>query len=390
MTDSPEALALSARDFVQAEPLLRLLTRVPFAPLTLGIAYALIFMLLRGITARASGCLLSTGGALGFVDDPALYTNIVFGTGIAALYLWVPRGLAAVFNGLCTNKVIAVYNGAAGNSVPDDEGPALRARYADFLAEMRGMFNRWWWAAAAAVIGIGGPVLFVLPGYLRHYAAQDWCAMINPFSVVLALLWVIIPFYGLVIALIYCILGILWLNRLFRRFTIYVRPLHPDRAGGLSPLGTFSLRLSYAITLIGFILVLTSITRYYVTTRQFGFAPEIELIAGLVLYLSLAPVVFFAPLSAAHRSMREAKENLLLKIDETFATHYNTVQTLLDEDLAGLETRIQSFKELQELHDIVRSFPVWPFNAESLRRFGTSWLSPIALGLVVEAAARFL
>jgi len=378
------ALALKPEQLARGEPILRRLTGSRASPITLGIIYAVAFIFIRAVFAWQSGCLLSQGAMIGFVDDPGLYTNIFFAAAIWAAYVWMPRGIAGVFNGLRDNKIVG------------EPAPAIRTAkganytYRSFLAEMQTMFRRWWWPIIALLVAIVIPLVLVRPGYLRHMQAQDWCPTSDYPNMVLALLWVIVGFYAFAVLFVQCVLGIYWLNRLFKSFTIDVRPLHPDGAGGLSHLGNFALKLSYLITIVGLLLVQTAVTRHYIAHRSFGFSPETEIVVGLVVYMVVAPIVFFAPLAAAHRSMREAKKSLLLKIDDRFAAAYNDIQDKLEDENTDLEGELKTFKELQELHDMVRKFPVWPFNADNLRRFGTSWMLPIMLGVLVEVAARLI
>ncbi len=374
---------LTARKIASGDPILARLTGSPVSPITIGIVCSLVFFLARMLAARQAGCLVGQGNMVGFLNDPAMYTNVFYAAAIIAAYVWVPRGIAAVIAGLYRNNVIQKPTEETYEKRGDDY------TYAHFITQMADTFGKRHWfflAAAASVVALG---LF-LPWATRLLERQDVCAAVDALNLGLTLLWVMTMIYAFGTGFIYCLLCIYWLNKLFRSFTIHVRPLHPDRAGGLFPLGNFALRLSYLATLIGFMPVLSTITRHYVLNRTFGFALEPDIVAGLALYVVAAPIVFFAPLATAHRSMRDAKNQFLLDIDEAFADEYHDVRQSLKEAPADLKERLERFKELQELHDMVRKFPVWPFNADNLRRFGTSWMSPIILGLLVEIAARIL
>jgi hypothetical protein len=204
----------------------------------------------------------------------------------------------------------------------------------------------------------------------------------------LSLLWMLIGLYCVLLLLIYSALSIYWLNRLFKSFTIRVRPLNPDQAGGLSPLGSFTLKLSYLIACTGFMLVVTPITRNYVAVGTLRFRWTVELVIGLGIYLITAPVVFFGPLWVAHRVMEDAREQLLSQIARRFDMVWNSVQDGLGVGvgISRLDSSLKALKELKALHETASKFPVWPFNLPNLARFGATYVSP----LVVAVATTWL
>jgi len=198
----------------------------------------------------------------------------------------------------------------------------------------------------------------------------------------------VVNLYAVFSALSCCLLAVQWFNKLFRSFTINVRPLHPDGAGGLSPLGAFALRLSYPITLIGFILVLTPMTRQYLIDGSFRISLTGDIVAGLVLYAAFAPFVFFAPLAAAHSSMKQARFGTLLRLANQFDREYLNLEAGLAHSAKPAHARLQRISLLRSMYNEVRRFPVWPFNSDNLARFATSTVSPIALAVLGDATSR--
>lgn len=89
--------------------------------------------------------------------------------------------------------------------------------------------------------------------------------------------------------------------------------------------------------------------------------------------------------------MKDAKDQLLLQISRRFQQEYGRVWRALDDDRpdptglrlnsADFGDSLQVLVELQSLHVTTSKFPVWPFNASNLARFGTSFLSPVVLAL---------
>lgn len=200
----------------------------------------------------------------------------------------------------------------------------------------------------------------------------------------------VLSLYAIVMFIFYCLISIFWLRRLFTGFDVRIRPFHPDKAGGLSPLGNFTLRLSYLITASGLLLVAIPITRDYVMHGTLRLVLSQDIIVGIIAYLILAPIAFFAPLSVAHSSMNLAKSSLLLQIDENFQEEMTSLNELFTKKEQITQDKVNNFKALQTLYETAYKFPVWPFNTENMTRFTTTYLSPILLALVISILGKWL
>lgn len=382
MTDTsngPEVKELKPERIARGDPLLRFLARIKVSPILIGVVYSVAFFLVRALAAWHAGHLRTTGTTTGFFDDPSLYTNLITGAVIWTYCAWLPRGISAVFTGLYVNGVI-------GAPVPKEEGK--ERVYAVFMEKALDWFGRWWWSAGSLTIAASTVFILVLPQYVEM--GQSAYSTADTINLILSLLWVLVGVHCVLLILIYSMLAIYWLRRLFHTFTPHIRPLHPDRAGGLAPLGDFTLTLSYLIALVGIQLVLTPVTRNYRVVGTWQFRWTAELVIGLGVYAVTAPIVFFAPLSVAHRAMKSAKDQLLLQIARRFDAEYLKLQTALDGDTLSLESSSKTLQELQALHDLTNKFPVWPFNATNVTRFGTSYALPMLLAVIVELASRVI
>jgi len=365
----PEALSMG-------DPFLKHMLKRQIAPLALGSSIAILFTILRMAAAWGSGFLMTSGRTIGFFEDPGMYINLIAGIAVWTYFFWMPRGITQAFQGL-------IKNGAIGPSLSITmEARGESYSMATFLAEMQEAFGRWIWFACALVLAIAGTLVFLLPNYLKRMQIQDSWSMANPFNLTLSILWAVTGLYAALLLLFLIVASIYWLRRLFADFAVKVRPLHPDKAGGLSPLGKFSLNISYLITILGFILAAIPMARYYLANGTFGFNWTTDVILGLGIYIIAAPFAFFAPLSVAHAAMKSTKQNLLLQISQRFETEYSVVQKSLQGDVIELETNMMNLKGLHSLHELTNKFPVWPFNIENILRFITSFVSPILVVLV--------
>jgi hypothetical protein len=288
----------------------------------------------------------------------------------------MPHGITKALNGLFENKAI----GTSYSPTKVERGENYNL--ASFLSDLQFSFSRRIWSITALVLTTAGTLIFLLPRYLNRMQAQDSWSMVDPLNLVLSILWAITGLYAALLLLFFIVLSIFWLRRLFTDFTVEVRLLHPDNAGGLSSLGKFSLKMSYIITILGFILATIPMSRYYLANGSFGFSWTGDVILVLGIYIIAAPLAFFAPLSVAHTAMKSTKQRLLLEISQRFESEYAAIQKSIHRDAIKLEESMVNLRELHSLHELTNKFPVWPFNIENILRFITSFVSPILLVII--------
>ena len=404
----------SSASIIMGDPLLRRLSRTKVSPVVVALTFVLLLAFLRGLGAWQVSLLRTSGATAGFFNDPATYTNLVAYAITVAYYVWMPRGINEVFTKLRDNKVITEPELAA------DAGERRWDSYTSFAADMEDWFDRRWWPALILAIVVVTEVTLVLPQYLAMGQSAWWTA--NTLNLIGSILWSSIAVYCLGSILVYSAFTILWLNRLFGEFPVRIRPLYPDHAGGLAPLGEFTLRQSYLAAMVGIMLVITPVTRNYVVNGTLEFRWTTEILVGLSVYLIAAPIVFFATLSVAHASMRRSKDQFLLEIARRFESEYVNIQDALhpdhedisdleqvaesrraaqtshdqelpcspSSDLSSLDQSLETLEQLQDLYDMTSRFPVWPFNMANLRRFSTSYLSPVLLAIIVNLVSELM
>jgi len=270
-------------------------------------------------------------------------------------------------------------------------GPPLQNRYktvADFMRAMsRDLSSSQWsllaWTLSALFVAIAAP---------SHRGILSWRARNAVAFVSMEVLWIVSMWFA-VVMLLRAIVAIAWINRLFRSFRIRVRLMHPDKSGGLASLGTFSVRLGYIISAIGFIMAINQLTAQYLYAETFAIQNKIILAAGWGLYFLIAPVAFFAPIGAAHDAMLQAKRKELLLFAREFDKEYQKVRGRISRfSYQEVEESLNKMEEIERLYNIANEFPVWPFQIDKLRRFAASVVSPFLLpiftNLVVEVVAK--
>lgn len=164
---------------------------------------------------------------------------------------------------------------------------------------------------------------------------------------------------------------------------IVVRPLAPDKAGGLRSLGELSLAFTYF--LLPFSVV--GLTHYY-TWRVLTIGSTINLIAFIPLFV----IVFFVPLGVVHRVMADTKRNTLQQICDKYLEVNKTITSDLKAD-KGYE-EVAPHREMMDMlggmYEKADKMPVWPFNMKTLTQFFSITLGPLAIVFLESTIQRFI
>lgn len=191
---------------------------------------------------------------------------------------------------------------------------------------------------------------------------------------------VLIGWYFALMTVFRSVLVIVSLELLFQGRHLRLHPLHPDRCGGLGLINAYALRVTYFIAVGGIGLMLVALNLY--NSCQLAANPIV--IPAIIGYCVITPLLFFMTLAPAHNQMLEAKQRFLKDISDQFLGGLEQVQTALSAATQDLKLHIEKIEQLQGLYKVAKSFPVWPFDATSLRRFSAAFVSP-ALTIVFSA-----
>jgi hypothetical protein len=278
----------------------------------------------------------------------------------------MPEGINKIIAGLVNNGVL---------QCPKDNQESLDR----FLSRFDRIYSHWAWFVISLIM-ITAYTLFIVTPVFNEF--NTWSTSGN------VLFWYTTIFWNLIFTLMALIVvrGVItinWLNKLFKDFEVNIKILHPDKAGGLSPLGSFSIVIGYLIGVYGVTAVMNMFLQSYLITGQFkGLEFNAPVIVQLAVYLILAPYAFFAPLGAAHSAMRDVKNTTLLKISDQFQKDFSKLEVAIRSSTKDLEDYSKKIELLQKFHNTVERFPVWPFNTVNLIRFFSSVVSPIVLAFL--------
>jgi hypothetical protein len=244
-------------------------------------------------------------------------------------------------------------------------------------------------AAQALGLLVGGAVAYLnystfVPAVVGHWIA-DGGRLLLPLGAVY--LYCIFLFYAVAAVYVVRNFAISFLLRdIVAHAQLHMLPLHPDKAGGLQPVGRLGLRNQYALTLFGLNVVVLIVT-YQILERT----PLLMalIVAAVISYLVLGPLVFMAPLLPFRSGMLRNKAQLMgrvalrlrLELDQLHARLPSGAITADDEAL---------IERLRKIGALINELPVWPFDSATLRKFLTAYVLPIAGSLSWSAAKSVL
>jgi hypothetical protein len=356
--------------FTHGDPLTVLLMgRFRISPWAVAAGWFLIVNIPVVVIASIEGLWLNQSDQIGLLNDFSWWLwQISSVPATFIFFLWMPKGLQSVLERLKNNGVFII----------PEPTPGQEDKYDAFIAKFDRAYSHWAWAAICLLLILAYTFIFSLPSsqvYKTWFTSEQYIYSFYEIT------WAI-NFFLVILIVVRVVVAIVWINRLFREFQVKVVYLHPDGAGGMSPLGEFIVREGYLIGVYGLAFVVALFTEsYFLSGRFTGLALSISHIVGAVVYVVIAPVVFFTPMMTAHSIMKKSRDSFLLEIARQFETDI-PIQASLDLGANELEQNVDKLDQLQRLHKIVSDFPVWPVNLRSFISFFSSVLFPLLLGLI--------
>ena len=301
---------------------------------------------------------------------------------LAAFYPWVMRSSGALFAGLPLDK----------DNAKEDY---IRSLVRTGERSVERMMRAAGWYLVPALLAVVATAALIMQGFNNIWERTPGIGRDIWLFYIIA-----IPAIWLVWHLIMSIVAryIATISGLFRIFTarsgeiVQLRPWHPDRCGGLSALNEFAMRMTWFIGVVGLLLFLLSYVS--IVSRAQGdpglsdIYSEPVLLVSLVLYGVVSPLAFLLALWPAHRAMGRAKRDRLDMLSSEFDKAYIGAHTALNaegESRNSLQSGgtlsvdlVNRIKALQDLYDLTKAFPVWPFDIASIRQFFTAFLAPVA------------
>ncbi len=171
-----------------------------------------------------------------------------------------------------------------------------------------------------------------------------------------------------------------FINRLSGEFQVRIQPKHPDRSGGLKPLGDLCLTNAFLI------LVPTILLSFWVAMKNQpgfeGYALWSDIFRKWLLVLSIASIfLFFRPLYSIHQQMKEQKCKVQCELDElSFKMEEILLELRTKADVLSPDKGAERLKRLEFLRKIYeenRKIPTWPFDWHVIVKFAIAQAVPV-------------
>ena len=188
-------------------------------------------------------------------------------------------------------------------------------------------------------------------------------------------------FYALIVIYLFRNIALsLLLGDIVRHARLQLLPWHPDRCGGLRPVGRLGLRNQYALSIFGVNVVLMAwvmIHDIVGTQEKIPASLYALMIAGVIAYLILGPIVFVAPLLPFRSGMQANKAELRSEIVQRLRMESERLRKQLPLKAAVTKEDEELIERLRQMCAAIDELPVWPFDPGTLRKFMTAYVIPI-------------
>jgi hypothetical protein len=168
------------------------------------------------------------------------------------------------------------------------------------------------------------------------------------------------------------------------RAQVHLLPLHPDKCGGLRPVGRLGLRNQYGLTVFGLNIAFIwwVIFQYTTGPGDTEYSAKVALIvAAVISYLILGPVAFMAPLLPFRRSMQVHKGELMSEVIVRLRAELDRLRERLPSGAISKEDE-EVIERLSKICAVIDEVPVWPFDPRTLRKFLTAYIIPIFIPII--------
>lgn len=149
-----------------------------------------------------------------------------------------------------------------------------------------------------------------------------------------------------------------YIRKMSQEFDLNVQVLHPDKCGGLKPIGDLCLSNSFILIVVGLF--------FAIATFLNGF--EIGYARGLFIVIFFSIVGFVLPVYQIHKIMLKKKIKKLEILDGIVSAQIPVIDEPEKMELSEIDIN-KDYKVLLDQYKEVEEFNTWPFDTSILRQF---------------------
>jgi hypothetical protein len=287
-----------------------------------------------------------------------------------AIYVWQPRGVVDVFKKLYQNGVFVQMTYDSLHELINQKFVRVCQRRLLSMVPIA--------LTLCSSIATGVPTLLNPSSPLSLSALglpMWWC--INPFY--FWLIWLplqAINVYMMVWAIIRQVLAIITFTFLFRSFEIAPKLFHPDRCNGLASIGDYTMRMIWAVILLGCWIAFTIAIPLFWGEKAGFTVPNT---VSLLIYILAVPALLISPVWQAHIAMSDARSKALEDIALRMQEAILSLAVDVDQDTQSME----QFDRLERRYNIIyREYRTWPFRPLAFTRISIAAFAPVLSTLV--------
>lgn len=158
-----------------------------------------------------------------------------------------------------------------------------------------------------------------------------------------------------------------YIRKMSQEFDLNVQVLHPDKCGGLKPIGELCLSNSYILIVVGLFL---TIATFFPQEGSFAYA------RGLFIIIPLSIVVFVLPVYQIHKIMLKEKVKNLEILDCIASAQIPVIDEPDKMELSEINMN-KKYNLLLDQYKGVEEFNTWPFDSSIRRQFIISEIGTI-------------
>jgi hypothetical protein len=230
-------------------------------------------------------------------------------------------------------------------------------------------------------------------GYLAYVLLDARNEMTSPPATLLIAITLVVQvalFYLAVLTIIQISIACRHIGRFLRRCTLNVQPLHPDRCGGLRPVGHMLGLVLTAATILG-----GAGLCIFLAVRDTPSGPirRPESYVLAIFYFALLPRAFYNLLWVPHLRMKERQEDVLKPVMREFrdAVRPTSPPAPGTDNARRLTAKADSLSAItSQSKEIANAYPVWPLRTRPLQGVIATAVLPVVIPVVTAIISGLL
>ncbi len=360
---------LRLKGLISTEPLSQFFLQKEWLnPSNIFLIFLIIGILDEIIIGVLSGYLHSTNEVVGVLDKKnisLLLVSLVIEPSIWAFYVWFPKAAIQFFERLGQKGIII------GN----------QAEWKKHVEKLISWGSSRFYKLLAILSAI---LLAVFAMYIiSRYQPTPWFFHVKWHFWILGLPRILISAYVAVYSVMWSIMTVITLDRIFNTTKLEVIPYHEDGAGGLGFIGNFILGMSrLALILVPFLIGETLLALYLGK----GIQGQINLLAEAAILPVIALAIITAPVLSCRQAMVSSKQDAIKNLREEIQRRLKVSgPNLTKEDLEIVQTLVDFQAKFK------KDYPTLPFDVGAYKLVGVNYLISILpiiisiISLIIES-----